>query len=236
MYTSTVPCDIDAAVIANSRLSDDYSVLALAAPEIASLARPGQFVMVKPAHGHDPLLRRPFSIFEILRDADGAPAGISILNKRVGAGTRAAVRRRSRARVCRARPARPAVRTGRSAGAGLDGRRRRRARAVRHAGRGARRARHAGDAVLRRPARRRSSTTSTRSSALGVRHRAGDRRRQPRRHGLRHRAARTTRFGRVDRVGNPVQALRLRPDADDARRSPRSPSRTGAPATSRSSR
>ncbi len=88
MYTSSVPCDIDAAVLANTRLSDDYSVLALAAPEIAGLARPGQFVMVKPSRGLDPLLRRPFSIFEILRSADGAPTGISILNKRVGAGTR----------------------------------------------------------------------------------------------------------------------------------------------------
>jgi dihydroorotate dehydrogenase electron transfer subunit len=83
-----VPCDIDAEVTSNTRLSDDYSVLALAAPEIASLARPGQFVMVKPAHGHDPLLRRPFSIFEILRDAHGTPTGLSILNKRVGVGTR----------------------------------------------------------------------------------------------------------------------------------------------------
>ena len=35
VYTSSVPVDIDAAVIANTRLSDDYNVLALAAPEIA---------------------------------------------------------------------------------------------------------------------------------------------------------------------------------------------------------
>ena len=82
-----MPVDIDAAVIANTRLSDDYSVVALAAPAIAALAQPGQFVMVKPSRGTDPLLRRPFSIFEILRDASGAPTGISILNKRIGVGT-----------------------------------------------------------------------------------------------------------------------------------------------------
>jgi len=81
------PVDVDAAVIANTRLSDDYSVVALAAPEVASLARPGQFVMVKPSRGSDPLLRRPFSIFEILRGADGTPLGVSLLNKRIGAGT-----------------------------------------------------------------------------------------------------------------------------------------------------
>ncbi|OFW10272.1 MAG: hypothetical protein A3H96_18490 [Acidobacteria bacterium RIFCSPLOWO2_02_FULL_67_36] len=83
-----MPVDVDAAVISNTRLSEDYCVVALSAPAIAALARPGQFVMVKPARGTDPLLRRPFSIFEVLRDKAGAPAGISLLNKRVGTGTR----------------------------------------------------------------------------------------------------------------------------------------------------
>lgn len=79
--------DVDAAVISNTRLSDDYSVVALAAPEIAANARPGQFVMIKASRGVDPLLRRPFSIFEVLRDPRGAPTGISLLNKRIGVGT-----------------------------------------------------------------------------------------------------------------------------------------------------
>lgn len=87
MYTSTVPCDVDAEVLSNTRLSDDYNVLALDAPEIAALAQPGQFVMIKPARGSDPLLRRPFSIFEVLRDASGEATGLSILNKRIGVGT-----------------------------------------------------------------------------------------------------------------------------------------------------
>jgi len=85
-----MPVDVDAAVIDNRRLSEDYNVLAFAAPEIASTARPGQFVMVKTSGGgldNAPLLRRPFSIFEILRDRAGRPSGISIFNKRVGAGT-----------------------------------------------------------------------------------------------------------------------------------------------------
>ncbi|MFL6281351.1 MAG: dihydroorotate dehydrogenase electron transfer subunit [Vicinamibacterales bacterium] len=82
-----MPIDVNAAVISNRRLSDDYSVLALAAPEIASLAEPGQFVMIKSSPGVDPLLRRPFSIFEILRESDGTPTGISLLNKRIGVGT-----------------------------------------------------------------------------------------------------------------------------------------------------
>jgi dihydroorotate dehydrogenase electron transfer subunit len=82
-----MPVDLDAAVVANTRLSDDYNLISFAAPEIAALARPGQFVMVKPSRGTDPLLRRPFSIFEALRDVDGRISGLSILNKRIGVGT-----------------------------------------------------------------------------------------------------------------------------------------------------
>ncbi len=84
VYTSPMPVDVDAEVLSNTRLSSDYCVVSLAAPGIAALARPGQFVMVKPSRGSDPLLRRPFSIFGILRAADGTPAGLSILNKRIG--------------------------------------------------------------------------------------------------------------------------------------------------------
>ena len=87
VYTSPMLVDVDAAVIANTRLSEDYSVLALAAPEIAAAARPGQFVMLKTSRGMDPLLRRPFSIFEILRNEHGAPIGLTVFNKRVGKGT-----------------------------------------------------------------------------------------------------------------------------------------------------
>jgi dihydroorotate dehydrogenase electron transfer subunit len=82
-----MPSDTSAEVIANTRLSDDYNVLALAAPAIARSTAPGQFVMVKAATSHDPLLRRPFSIFEVLRDPTGTPIGISLLNKRIGIST-----------------------------------------------------------------------------------------------------------------------------------------------------
>src|SRR5918993_930667 len=76
--------DVTAPVLYNRRLSPHYNVIALGAPAIAAAARPGQFVMVKPAPGLEPLLRRPFSIFQVLRDAGGAPVGITLLNKRVG--------------------------------------------------------------------------------------------------------------------------------------------------------
>ena len=82
-----MPIDVDAAVIENRPLSADYNVLALDVPGIAEAAEPGQFVMLKASAGHDPLLRRPFSVFEVLRNSAGAPHAITILNKRIGPST-----------------------------------------------------------------------------------------------------------------------------------------------------
>jgi dihydroorotate dehydrogenase electron transfer subunit len=83
-----VPFDVAARVLWNRRLSPDYNVLALDAPSIAAAAAPGQFVMVKTGEDYDPLLRRPFSVFEILRNAVGDATGLTILSKRIGGSTR----------------------------------------------------------------------------------------------------------------------------------------------------
>lgn len=81
-----MPHDVEAIVVSNRRLSPEYHVLALAAPDVAREAAPGQFVMVKPATSSHPLLRRPFSVFEILRD-HARVTGLSLLSKRVGPST-----------------------------------------------------------------------------------------------------------------------------------------------------
>lgn len=81
------PVDVAATVLSNRRLSRDYNVLTLSAPEIGARTLPGQFVMVRPAGMTETLLRRPFSVFEILRDEGGTPTAISILNKRAGRTT-----------------------------------------------------------------------------------------------------------------------------------------------------
>ena len=78
--------DVEARVIRNTRLSPDYNVIALAAPEIAAVTTPGQFVMVKSGRGGDPLLRRPFSVFELLRSSDRIE-GLTLLSKRIGVTT-----------------------------------------------------------------------------------------------------------------------------------------------------
>lgn len=83
-----LPVDVEAVVLDNTRLSPDYHVISLAAPEIAARSLPGQFVMVKAGQGNEPLLRRPFSVFALVRDdSGGTPAGFKLLSKRVGPAT-----------------------------------------------------------------------------------------------------------------------------------------------------
>jgi dihydroorotate dehydrogenase electron transfer subunit len=73
-------------------------LITLQAPEQARLIRPGQFVMLKCVEEveEDPLLRRPFTIFNILKNARGGkPAGMELLVKAVGLGTHKLTRLRS---------------------------------------------------------------------------------------------------------------------------------------------
>jgi dihydroorotate dehydrogenase electron transfer subunit len=83
-----MPLDVNAEVVSNVRLSAEYNVLTMAAPEIGAETQPGQFVMVKAFPMVDSILRRPFSVFEVIRDG-GRVTAISILNKRAGRNTRA---------------------------------------------------------------------------------------------------------------------------------------------------
>jgi dihydroorotate dehydrogenase electron transfer subunit len=73
-------------------------LVTLNAPEQARLIRPGQFVMLKCVEDveEDPLLRRPFTIFNILKNARGGkPVGMELLVKAVGLGTHKLTRLRS---------------------------------------------------------------------------------------------------------------------------------------------
>jgi dihydroorotate dehydrogenase electron transfer subunit len=64
------------------RLTDDIFRMTLESSEIASAAKPGQFVMVRTGSGKDPLLRRPFSISQV---SNGKY--FQILFKVIGRGT-----------------------------------------------------------------------------------------------------------------------------------------------------
>ena len=73
-------------------------LVTLKAPEQARLVRPGQFIMLKCVEDveENPLLRRPFTVFNIDRHArSGKPAGLELLVKDVGTGTHRLVQSRA---------------------------------------------------------------------------------------------------------------------------------------------
>jgi dihydroorotate dehydrogenase electron transfer subunit len=73
--------------------------LRLDAPAIARAIKPGQFVMVRPSTSLDPLLGRPFALYDVARDADGRPAGIDVVYIVLGRGTATLASRRVGDRV-----------------------------------------------------------------------------------------------------------------------------------------
>ncbi len=79
-------------------LGQQNYLLTLKAPEQARLVRPGQFIMLKCVEDveENPLLRRPFTVFNIHRHArSGRPAGLELLVKDVGVGTHRLVQSRT---------------------------------------------------------------------------------------------------------------------------------------------
>ena len=53
-------------------------------PELARRITPGQFFMIRPATGSDPLLGRPFALLDVYHDESGQPAGVEFGFVKVG--------------------------------------------------------------------------------------------------------------------------------------------------------
>jgi dihydroorotate dehydrogenase electron transfer subunit len=81
IYQATVP------IAAHERLARDTARLRVIFPEIARAIRPGQFVMVRIAGGSDPLLGRPFALYDTVLDGD-TPVGFDFVYLAVGKMTR----------------------------------------------------------------------------------------------------------------------------------------------------
>ncbi|OEU74171.1 MAG: dihydroorotate dehydrogenase [Desulfuromonadales bacterium C00003107] len=80
------------AILSNQEVSPDYYRMKILAPGISDLAQAGQFVMFRSQATDEPLLRRPFGIFQtgtLPSDCDGLPDKefVEILYKVVGRGT-----------------------------------------------------------------------------------------------------------------------------------------------------
>jgi len=81
-----------AKIIFNQEISSRYYKMRIFCPEIASEAKPGQFVMIRVAKLLDPLLRRPFAIHRLSQESNNYrrknhPTCIEILYRIVGKGT-----------------------------------------------------------------------------------------------------------------------------------------------------
>lgn len=78
--------EVAAVVTAQDRMARDTYRLRLRCPELARRITPGQFFMVRPAEGSDPLLGRPFALFDVFEEG-GAPAGVEFGYLVVGKST-----------------------------------------------------------------------------------------------------------------------------------------------------
>jgi dihydroorotate dehydrogenase electron transfer subunit len=73
-----------AAVVENVRLARDTFRIRLDGPDLAAAMRPGQFVMLRLPDVTDPLLGRPFALYDTVLDAGGRPVGIDVVYLVVG--------------------------------------------------------------------------------------------------------------------------------------------------------
>src|SRR5947209_14362236 len=71
-------------VLENVLLARDTYRIRLPFPELARLIRPGQFVMLRLPGRTDPLLGRPFALYDTVLDGAGNPVGIDIVYLVVG--------------------------------------------------------------------------------------------------------------------------------------------------------
>ena len=73
-----------APVLENRLLAQNTYLTRLQAPALAAAIRPGQFVMVRVPNRTDPLLGRPFALYDTVLGPNGALIGIDIVYLVVG--------------------------------------------------------------------------------------------------------------------------------------------------------
>ncbi|HKB06272.1 MAG TPA: FAD-binding oxidoreductase, partial [Gemmataceae bacterium] len=73
-----------ARIVENVPLADRTFRIRLHCPEIAAAIRPGQFVMLRLPGRDDPLLGRPFALYDTVLDASRAAIGLDIVYLVVG--------------------------------------------------------------------------------------------------------------------------------------------------------
>jgi len=82
------------AILENVAMARDTFRLRLDDPAMARSIRPGQFLMIRPSGGSDPLLARPFALYDVARGPDGSAQAVDVVYLVLGRGTKALSRLR----------------------------------------------------------------------------------------------------------------------------------------------
>src|SRR5712692_10563599 len=66
-------------IVENTKLARQTYRIRLRCPELARAIRPGQFIMIRMPRGSDPLLGRPFALYDTVLDNSGQPVGLDVV-------------------------------------------------------------------------------------------------------------------------------------------------------------
>jgi dihydroorotate dehydrogenase electron transfer subunit len=75
---------LETCIVENVEIAQRTYRIRLHSPELAAAIRPGQFVMLRLRGTSDPLLGRPFALYDTVLDANGEPSGVDIVYLVVG--------------------------------------------------------------------------------------------------------------------------------------------------------
>jgi len=73
-----------APVVEQRQLAKDTYLLRIAAADLAAQILPGQFLMIRSPEKTDPLLGRPFALYDTYQDEAGRPAGVDVVYTVIG--------------------------------------------------------------------------------------------------------------------------------------------------------
>lgn len=87
-YYADDAISLTAEILENVRIAQDTYRLRVACPEIAQLACPGQFVMLRLSQFNDPLIGRPLALYDTYLDKSQSPLGLDVVYLVAGKLTR----------------------------------------------------------------------------------------------------------------------------------------------------
>ena len=86
-------------ILENRRIAGKPTLSASTLPRWRGVIRPGQFLMIRPGSepggSADPLLGRPFALYDVSRDASGEPVAVEVVYLVLGRGTASLARKQA---------------------------------------------------------------------------------------------------------------------------------------------